>query len=54
MFLSFVCFVLTGPHSVAQAGHKLLVILLPQPPECWDYNNYILENLLEALNIPDN
>jgi hypothetical protein len=26
----------TGSHYVAQAGLEL-VILLPQPPKCWDY-----------------
>ncbi|XP_021097431.1 HAUS augmin-like complex subunit 2 isoform X2 [Heterocephalus glaber] len=24
-------------HCVTQAGHELTVILLPQPPKCWDY-----------------
>jgi hypothetical protein len=31
----FVCFE-TGSHYAAQADLKL-EILLPQPPECWDY-----------------
>jgi hypothetical protein len=38
--LLFVCFCVCfgiGSHHVAQAGLKLMV-LLPQPPECWDYS----------------
>jgi hypothetical protein len=34
--LGFVFFFETGFHCVAQAGLKLL-ILLPLPPDCWDY-----------------
>jgi hypothetical protein len=32
----FFCFFETGSPYVAQAGLKFM-ILLPQPPECWDY-----------------
>lgn len=27
----------TGSHSLAEVSVQLIVILLPQPPKCWDY-----------------
>jgi hypothetical protein len=41
----------TGSHSAAQAGLEF-IILVPQPPECWDYGSvppYQLINLLKHL-----
>jgi hypothetical protein len=37
-FLSHPFFLLTGSRCAAQAGLKLLVLLL-QPPVCWDYQH---------------
>jgi hypothetical protein len=38
----------TGPFYVAQAGLERLM-LLPQPPECWDYR-YVLLDPVKILN----
>jgi hypothetical protein len=44
----FVCSVLfhlfseIGSHHVVQASLELLIILLPQPPQCWDYGHALL------------
>ena len=48
-FAFFFCLFETGSHYavqagleltfVAQAGLKLALILLPQPPKCWDYRH---------------
>jgi hypothetical protein len=35
-YISIKVFFETGSHYVSQAGLELTV-LLPQPPECWDY-----------------
>jgi hypothetical protein len=36
MWVFFLCVCETGSHYVPQAGLKLMIIL-PQPPECWSY-----------------
>jgi hypothetical protein len=45
--LFFFFFLKTRAHYIAQVGLKL-AILLPQPPECWDYRcappSCVLEN----------
>jgi hypothetical protein len=37
-----------GSFYVAQAGPEFM-ILLPQPPECWDYNCVLLPLALKRL-----
>ncbi|EHB07938.1 hypothetical protein GW7_16975, partial [Heterocephalus glaber] len=41
----------TGSHYVVQAGLKLTVILLPQPPKCWDYRHSPLRQAVKWIKM---
>lgn len=43
-FCLFVCFIAFGDrgfHCASQASFELTVLLLPWPPECWDYKGIL-------------
>jgi hypothetical protein len=52
-FFFFLLF-LPGSHHVAQAGLKLKIILLPQPPQCWDYKAWATTPSLEIVFLATN